>query len=228
MRDVERLITRCCAPTPRVRSAERLTYREAMQLHAGVDAFRLQARGVVRRAAPARGVAMPRDLELTDRDACLDLIMSTVVGPQLGRGGSLSSTTTRRRRLRWRACKRRPTSLQRFEIYLDGIELANGFHELGRRRRAARAGSSTISPSAARAACRRCRSMRACWQRWCTACPSAPAWRSGFDRVVMCAAGARQHRRSARVSLRHGPESARLMEHATHQTIDFARQEPWL
>ena len=90
------------------------------------------------RTAPseASSTARPRatasccDAEL-DRDAKLDLLMGLVVGPQLGRErpcficdypASQASLARLKPGL--------PPVAARFELYLDGIELANGFHEL--------------------------------------------------------------------------------------------------
>jgi lysyl-tRNA synthetase class 2 len=64
-----------------------------------------------------------------DRDACLDLIMSVIVGPQLGhdRLTFIYDYPASQAAL---ARTRGPVA-SRFEAYLEGVELANGFHELG-------------------------------------------------------------------------------------------------
>jgi lysyl-tRNA synthetase class 2 len=79
-------------------------------------------------AAQRLGVACEADL---DRDSKLDLLMGLVVGPQLGRDrpcficdypASQASLARLKPGL--------PQVAARFELYLDGIELCNGFHEL--------------------------------------------------------------------------------------------------
>jgi elongation factor P--(R)-beta-lysine ligase len=107
--------------------SERLTYREAVQLHAGVDAFSDPNAVLIARLESA-DIEVPTSIR-ADRDGCLDLIMSTLVGPQLGhdRLTFIYDYPASQAAL---AQTRGPVA-SRFEAYLDGIELANGFHELG-------------------------------------------------------------------------------------------------
>lgn len=126
MSDVERLIGTVLPPSRQFDVAERLTYREAVQLHAGVDAFLDSAPVLVARLQSA-GVEVPRDLR-GDRDACLDLIMGVLVGPHLGHDRltfiyDYPSSQAALARVHGAIASR-------FEAYLDGLELANGFHEL--------------------------------------------------------------------------------------------------
>lgn len=127
MSDVERLISAMLPPSRHFDSAERLTYREAVQLHAGIDAFNDPTAVFIARLESA-GIEVPGSVR-DDRDACLDLIMSTLVGPQLGRERlsfiyDYPASQAALARVHGRIASR-------FEAYLDGIELANGFHELG-------------------------------------------------------------------------------------------------
>lgn len=127
MSDVERLITAMLPPAREFERSERLSYREAIQLHAGVDALRDSTRVLIERLRSA-GVDTPRDLQ-DDRDACLDLVMSTLVGPNLGhdRLSFIYDYPASQAAL----ARVRGEVASRFEAYLDGVELANGFHELG-------------------------------------------------------------------------------------------------
>jgi lysyl-tRNA synthetase class 2 len=66
-----------------------------------------------------------------DRDAKLDLLMGMVVGPKLGRERpcficDYPASQASLARLK----PGQPAVAARFEFYIDGIELANGFHEL--------------------------------------------------------------------------------------------------
>jgi elongation factor P--(R)-beta-lysine ligase len=66
-----------------------------------------------------------------DRDARLDLLMGLIVGPRLGRSNpcfvcNYPATQAALARLK----PGPPRVAARFELYLDGLELANGFHEL--------------------------------------------------------------------------------------------------
>jgi lysyl-tRNA synthetase class 2 len=127
MSDVERLISAVLPASRQFDRAERLTYREAMQLHAGVDVFHDSTPMLVARLQSA-GIEIPRELT-QDRDACLDLIMGTLVGPQLG----LDRLTFIYDYPASQAALARVQGpiASRFEAYMDGIELCNGFHELG-------------------------------------------------------------------------------------------------
>jgi lysyl-tRNA synthetase class 2 len=66
-----------------------------------------------------------------DHDARLDLLMSHVVGPRLGveRPCFIHDYPASQAALA-RLKPGSPPVAARFELYLDGIELANGFHEL--------------------------------------------------------------------------------------------------
>jgi lysyl-tRNA synthetase class 2 len=126
MEDVERLIG-SMAPSLCVDRGERLTYREAVQMHAGVDAFNDEL-GMLLAALQRAQIDVPRDLH-TDRDGLLDLIMATIVGPRLGQTRltfiyDYPASQAALARIRGAVASR-------FEVYLNGIELANGFHELG-------------------------------------------------------------------------------------------------
>jgi elongation factor P--(R)-beta-lysine ligase len=100
----------------------RLSYRDAFLLHAGFDPF--QAPLQVLRALPqAAGLAAE-----TDRDFWLDLWMSQVVGPRLGCGvpAFLHDFPPSQAAL----AQVRDGVALRFELFWDGLELANGFCEL--------------------------------------------------------------------------------------------------
>jgi elongation factor P--(R)-beta-lysine ligase len=127
MTDVECLVNQLLAPHRTLPPAERLTYADALRRHAGVDAH-TDSNEALERAAVHHGILCPSQL---DRDAKLDLLMGAVVGPKLGRGrpcficdypASQASLARLKPGL--------PAVAARFEFYLDGIELANGFHEL--------------------------------------------------------------------------------------------------
>lgn len=125
MDDVERLVG-SLLPARCVDRAERITYRDAVQLHAGVDCF--DDEPALLRAALARGgIDVPSGID-ADRDALLDLIMASLVGPQLGRD-QLTFVYDYPASQAALARIRGPVA-SRFEAYLDGLELANGFHEL--------------------------------------------------------------------------------------------------
>jgi lysyl-tRNA synthetase class 2 len=127
MSDVERLIGAMLPPSRAFDRSERLTYREAVHLHAGIDPFDDPDAVLIARLESS-GIEVPREVR-GDRDGCLDLIMATLVGPQLGhdRLTFIYDYPASQAAL---AQIRGPVA-SRFEAYMDGLELANGFHELG-------------------------------------------------------------------------------------------------
>jgi lysyl-tRNA synthetase class 2 len=127
MSEVELLVGELLAPERRLPRAERLSYAAAMRQYAGVDPHTADDRELDG-AAQRLKLACEADL---DRDAKLDLLMGLAVGPRLGRErpcficdypASQASLARLKPGL--------PRVAARFELYLDGIELANGFHEL--------------------------------------------------------------------------------------------------
>jgi lysyl-tRNA synthetase class 2 len=82
MDDVEQLIG-CLIPARCVDRSERLSYQEAVQLYAQVDAFN-DPSSMLLASLQQADIDVPIAIH-QDRDALLDLIMAVVVGPQLGR-----------------------------------------------------------------------------------------------------------------------------------------------
>jgi lysyl-tRNA synthetase class 2 len=119
MDEVEALLKTLGAPAG---PYPRLGYRDAFLEHAGFDPFTAPQRQL---AALPQAEALAAD---ADRDSLLDLWMSHCVGPQLGRRqpaflhGFPASQAALSRVVEGRA--------QRFELFWDGLELANGFWEL--------------------------------------------------------------------------------------------------
>ena len=109
---------------------ERLTYREAFLRHAALDPFGASLEQL-RQACAAR-LDLSADLAgETSRDVYLDLLMSALVGPRLGLGAptflhDFPASQAALARVR----SDDPPVAERFELFWNGIELANGFHEL--------------------------------------------------------------------------------------------------
>jgi lysyl-tRNA synthetase class 2 len=127
MSEVESLTALLLAPERCLPPAERLSYADALRRHAGVEAHTAPD-SELQRAAAGFGVVCGAEL---DRDARLDLLMGLVVGPQLGRERpcfvcDYPASQASLARLK----PGQPPVAARFEFYVDGIELANGFHEL--------------------------------------------------------------------------------------------------
>jgi lysyl-tRNA synthetase class 2 len=127
MAEVEALLRQLLAPHRTLRPAEHLSYQAALQRHAQIDPFNASDRELLQAAARHE---IRCDAEL-DRDAKLDLLMGLIVGPRLGREApcfiyDYPASQAALARLKPGS----PSVAARFELYLDGLELANGFHEL--------------------------------------------------------------------------------------------------
>jgi elongation factor P--(R)-beta-lysine ligase len=131
-RDVDRLVRAAIGDLRALPPSRQITYREAIQDACGLDC-RTAGPREIEALLRNRGIA-PIAAHDQDRDAWLDLLMATVVGPALGKDAPVfvrdyPASQAALARLRddgdgW------PVA-ERFELFLDGTELANGFHELG-------------------------------------------------------------------------------------------------
>jgi lysyl-tRNA synthetase class 2 len=106
---------------------ERLSYAHAFRRHAGIDPHRATDDELRARAATL-GLPDPSDL---DRDDLLHLLLSHLVEPHLGRDRptfvhDFPASQAALARVRPGG----PPLAERFEAFVDGVELANGFHEL--------------------------------------------------------------------------------------------------
>ena len=113
-------------------TAPRTTYAEAFQRIVGICPH-TSTTDQLAAAANAAAIATPAGMNRADLDEWLNLLLATIIEPQLGRGhpeivyhypASQASLA-----------KIAPSPhgydvAERFELYYRGIELANGFHEL--------------------------------------------------------------------------------------------------
>ncbi|MES9960602.1 MAG: EF-P lysine aminoacylase EpmA [Sedimenticola sp.] len=127
MDEVERLVLSLFDAPLRV---ERMSYGEVFQKYLAIEPHHATAE-MLRQAALQQQVPGADSLELPDRDAWLDLLMSHCIESQLGQGGlcfiyDYPASQASLSRIR----NDEPPVAERFELYMDGLELANGFHEL--------------------------------------------------------------------------------------------------
>jgi len=132
MDEVEDLLSRLsCRLGLTLASAERLTYGEAFRRFAGVDPHRAACEELRARFEAEVGAAV-EGVEAGDREAWLDLVLTHLVEPHLGLDGRplfLHDYPASQAALA-RVRPGDPPVAERFELYLEGIELANGYHEL--------------------------------------------------------------------------------------------------
>ncbi len=190
MEEVAALVTEALEGTIALGPAEKLSYREAFERHTGLDPHTAPAAAFAR-VAHEHGLAASRGLAPDDLDGWRDLLLTHLVEPQLGRGHmtflyDYPPTQASLAHVR----PGNPPLAERFELYLGGIELANGFHELDdaaeQRRRFARD-----------LAARRARGLpevppdERLLAALAAGLPECSGVALGLDRLVMCAAGAR-------------------------------------
>ena len=121
--DVDALIDRTLGPRP----SSRLTFREAFLRHLDLDP--LTATAVeLHDACESRGFAS-RAASAT-RDECLDHLLAAAVQPALGPGRVYLLDFPASQAALARIRNGPPEVAERFELYIDGIEVANGYHEL--------------------------------------------------------------------------------------------------
>ncbi|MFN3243327.1 MAG: EF-P lysine aminoacylase EpmA [Planctomycetota bacterium] len=113
-------------------SFERCSYRELFVQKVQVDPFATSLPEL--RAACARvGVDVPDGFDDGTLDDALDLLLVSHVEPRLGRGRPLfvhGYPPSQAALAQVRSDGDGPPSADRFELYVDGVELANGYHEL--------------------------------------------------------------------------------------------------
>jgi elongation factor P--(R)-beta-lysine ligase len=148
MSEVDALVRALLGPGATNRTSERITYREAFLRELQLDPFTatvdelLEAAGKLGFSegmklpdptAPSAmtGTAVPTAAGEPHRDELLELLMGTIIGPRLGcnaltfvQGYPASQAALAR------LDPHDPRAALRFELYCDGIELANGFQEL--------------------------------------------------------------------------------------------------
>lgn len=118
------------AVLPEPRPVERFTYGALFRLHLAIDPH-LASVDELKACAQSQGISGVADLDLPGRDAWLDLLLIHCIEPELGRGSlcfvyDYPASQASLARVR----PGEPPVAERFELYMEGVELANGFHEL--------------------------------------------------------------------------------------------------
>jgi lysyl-tRNA synthetase class 2 len=187
MRDVEALLRALLEPLRPVGPTVHVTYAQAFESALGVDPLSAATREI-ETALRAAGIDVPEAL-CGDRDGLLDLGMATHV---TARFADDRVTFVRDFPASQAALARVAGPVAaRFEAFWGGLELANGFHELGDAAEQARRFASD-------AATRRERGQPAreadplFLGALAAGLPECAGVALGFDRVVMVAAGARR------------------------------------
>ena len=169
--------------------AERMTYRAAFESHVGLDPLTATTDALTARCRELQ-LAVPRGFAPDDRDTWLDFLLTECVQTHLGRRRpTILHDYPASQAMLAQVRHGDPPVAERFELYVDGIELANGYHELldaaelRRRNRAVNARRLADGNAALPEESRLLRAMDA-------GLPPSVGVALGFDRLVMLAAGA--------------------------------------
>jgi lysyl-tRNA synthetase class 2 len=187
MRDVEALLRSLLEPLRPILPTRTLTYSEAFRAELDVDPLE-DATDEIEAALRRRGLDVPSSLR-DDRDDLLDLAMATAVAPAFA-GDRITFLHDFPASQAALARVNGPVA-SRFEAFWGGLELANGFHELGDAAEQAgrfaadravreRRGQPAHDPDAR---------FLAALEAGLPACAGVAL---GFDRVMMIAAGAQR------------------------------------
>ncbi|HEY7753178.1 MAG TPA: EF-P lysine aminoacylase EpmA [Steroidobacteraceae bacterium] len=131
-RDVERLLQAACDGLRRFAPARTVSYRDAIRAACGIDC-RATDPAAIRAVLENRGI-VPAGAGHWDLDAWLDLLVGAVVGPALGGEAPvflIDYPPAQASLARLGRDAEGAVVAERFELYVDGLELANGFRELG-------------------------------------------------------------------------------------------------
>lgn len=131
MDEVVELVTALLGARLLLSVSERLSYREVFLHYLKLDPHRAPVKSLAA-CAEAQGLVPPPDMPGDDPHPWLDLLLSHRLEAQLGQGRltfiyDYPAAQAALARVR----PGDPSLAERFELYVNGIELANGFHELG-------------------------------------------------------------------------------------------------
>ena len=129
MNELDELVRALLAESP-LGVTVKLTYRNALQRFADIDPFTASA-AELKQCAAQHGVSDVSGMELADKDSWLDLLMTHVVEPALPANAPVfvydyPASQASLAKIR---NNEQPVA-ERFELYINSMELANGFHEL--------------------------------------------------------------------------------------------------
>ncbi|MGY8766995.1 MAG: EF-P lysine aminoacylase EpmA [Pirellulales bacterium] len=110
--------------------AQKMTYQDAFLKYTGIDPHEITSLQLMRRLSEIN-IDIPASFTTDDHDGLLDLLLVERIQPQLGAHCPviLYNYPASQAALA-QVHGTNPAVAQRFELYADGIELANGYHEL--------------------------------------------------------------------------------------------------
>lgn len=108
-----------------------ISYREAFIKYVGFDYLNLDSEQISE-ALRQRGVDVPLEIELEGRDAVMNIALGTKMEPNFGVDGLtiLTAYPASQAALARTTIRNGEEVAERFEVYFQGLELANGYFEL--------------------------------------------------------------------------------------------------
>jgi len=169
--------------------AQAVTYREAFGQHLGLDPLACELEELRRRAHELGGVT-PTPGKAQQRDELLNFLLAAAVESHLGvESPTLLVDYPASQAALAKVRDQSPAVAERFELYVSGVELANGYHELldakVLRQRQTLAAEQRLADG--KPALPPCERLLAAMRHGLPHCTGVAL---GFDRIVMLAAGA--------------------------------------
>lgn len=130
MDEVEALVTALRGDAPPLPATRRYAYRELFQAFLAIDPMMATVEEL-RACCHQAGIQAPDSMPGDEVDPWLDLLLSHAIEPRLGPGLVFLYDYPASQAALARVRPGEPPLAERFELYWDGLELANGFHELG-------------------------------------------------------------------------------------------------
>jgi lysyl-tRNA synthetase class 2 len=129
MVEVESLLREVLRDLRPLEPARHSTYRELFMNYSGIDPFATSV-NEIRQALREKNCSAPSGLAEDEIDGWLDLLLTHIIEPALDTGLIFVSDYPVSQAALARLLPGEPPVAARFEVYLDGVELANGYHEL--------------------------------------------------------------------------------------------------
>lgn len=110
--------------------AEKIAYKECFQRYVNINPFQCHKKEL-RDFIVEKKLLAPQQIIPLDKDTCLQVILSHLIEPHLGKTAPIfiydfPSTQAALAKIR----QEKTPVAERFELYINGMEIANGFHEL--------------------------------------------------------------------------------------------------
>ena len=110
--------------------ADLISYQDAFQRHVGIDPHCVETKELKDHARRLLGESVS-SIDTYDRDGALNLLLAEFVEPHLGRDRPVILFDYPVTQAALAVVRNEdPPVAERFELYVDGVELANGYHEL--------------------------------------------------------------------------------------------------